>query len=89
MRIRAFTLGYRSTSAATASGKNAVAKAGVAPPEGLGAGGLSGDEGVKQTGVSTVPAPTSTPAPTSAPLADRTVDTEADPTPEDGPAGRG
>lgn len=58
----------------------ALAKAGVAPPEGLGAGDLKGDEGIKQTGVSTVPAPE--------PRADRTVESDAEPTPEDGPAGR-
>lgn len=36
-----------------------LAKAGLVAPEGLGAGGLSPDEGERQTGVSTVPAPES------------------------------
>jgi small-conductance mechanosensitive channel len=56
----------------------ALAKAGIAAPEGLGAGDMSGDEGIKQTGVSTVPAPDG----------DRVVETDAEPTPEDGPVGR-
>ncbi|MFK7791280.1 MAG: DUF3772 domain-containing protein [Devosiaceae bacterium] len=57
-----------------------MAQAGVAPPEDLGAGGLKPDDGVKQPGVSTVPAPPVEP--------DRTVETDAEPTSDDGPAGR-
>jgi hypothetical protein len=65
----------------------ALAKAGATLPEGLGSGGLSGDEAIKQTGVSTVPAPE---PPSKAEVKpDRTVETDAEPTPEDGPAGRG
>lgn len=67
----------------------ALAKAGVAPPEGLGAGGISPDEATKQTGVSTVPAPEPEPLSKAEAKPDRTVETEAEPSPEDGPAGRG
>jgi len=66
-----------------------LAKAGGKLPEGLGAGGISADEATKQTGVSTVPAPEPEPLAKAEVKPDRTVETEAEPSPEDGPAGRG
>lgn len=72
-----------------------LAKGGGRLPEGLGAGGLSGDEGIKQTGVSTVPAPEPHVSTAAELRAGRMIDPEGDGVssdeqgPEDGPVDRG
>lgn len=63
----------------------ALAKAGVAAPEGLGAGGLSSEDGTKQAGVQTVPAPSRQ----AESVPSRTVETEPESSPDGGPSGKG
>ena len=64
---------------------DALAKAGLPLPEGLGAGGLSPEDGVKQAGVQTVPAPDRKQTGSTA----STIETEPEPSPDDGPAAKG
>jgi hypothetical protein len=74
---------------------DALAKAGATLPEGLGAGGLSGDEAIKQTGVSTVPAPEPQVSTAAELRSSRMIDPDGDGAlsddtgPDDGPVDRG